>query len=274
MELPISKESYLPSNEALVRAIKRVGVILARTLTEEVSLDSGTLFADPGRFGVRLASVAKDVRVPQGEAAGRAVEEICDHFTRAGLVCDSLDSVDQGWPEDLAIAITARGYTPAIHGVYRLEQYKPPSRIGSEVQVINARSVYGQLPDHLALFAREEYGSDETSTPGYVRALTDYLDEPRLDLFVGRMNQRVVASAGVVTLGNIGVIYPAYVDPLARGKGVADILLDYLIDHCSRAQFEHVLLDRLERCPSLPFYESIGFKKITAYTRYELTPRP
>lgn len=274
MELPIAKESYLPSNEALVRAIKRVGIILARTLIDEVTLDSATLFADPGRRGVRLASMAKDVRVPQGETAERAVEEICGHFASAALVCDSWDSVDPLWSDDLADAITARGYAPVIHGVYRLEQYRPPNRIASDVQVINARSVYGQLPDHLAFFAREEYGSDETTTPGYVRALTDYLDDPRLDLFVGRLNQRVVASAGVVTLGNMGVIYPAYVDPTARGKGVAGTLMDYLIDHCSRAQFEHVLLDRMEGCPSLSFYVGIGFKKITAYTRYELSPRP
>ncbi|MCE9591243.1 MAG: GNAT family N-acetyltransferase [Planctomycetes bacterium] len=269
MELPIAKQSYLPTADALVRAIKRSATILARTLTEEVALDSATVFADPGRAGVSLAALAMDVRIPEGATAESAVGEVMEAFTRVGVECQSLDSADHEWPAGMAAALEPRGYHPVTHSVYLLDQYKPPTRTNDQIQIIPARSMYPALREHLAVQARAEYGADDVTTPRYVQAFIDYLDESRLDLFVGRLEGKIVGSIGVVTLGNMGVIYPAFTDPAARGKGVAGTLAHYLMDHCSRAQFERVLLDRVAGCPAIPFYESLGFKPIASYVRYD-----
>lgn len=269
MELPIAKQSYLPSTDALVRAIKRAGVVLARTLTEEEPLESATVFADTARAGVGLACIAADVRVPEGFDAAGAVDEILTTFSRRGLQCETLDSADLIWPEGVGAALESKGYRAVTHHVYVLEGYKPPAKLNPQLQVIPARSLFSVIPAFFAMLAKAEHGADDAAATRYAQALIDQLDEPRLDLFAGRLDGKIMGIAGVVTLGNLGVVYPAFTDPAARGKGVAGTLMDYLIDHCSRAQFERVLLDRVDGCPAIPFYESLGFKSVARYVRYE-----
>ena len=74
--------------------------------------------------------------------------------------------------------------------------------------------------------------------------------------------------AGVFTLGEIGVISPAYCRMAHRGKGVALALMASVLEHCRRSLFKHVIVDRSDSCPAIAFYERLGFSRVASYRRY------
>lgn len=268
MELPVAKQSYLPSPEALVRAIKRARVILARMVAQETPLETATVFSNPQRPGVGLANWAADVRSPEGVAPAAAVEEIMAHFRGLGLSCFQLEPAEAICPAPLADAIEAQGYRLIRRRVYLLDRRVKAGKINPGIQIIPARAAYGPLRNFYETMARDEYGVDQAAAVGIAAARIDHLDESRLEIFLGRLEDAIVGCAGVLTLGNIGVIQAAYTDVRARGKGVAGALMEHVLDHCHRAVFEQVILDRSVDCPAVPFYESLGFKAVAEHVRY------
>jgi GNAT superfamily N-acetyltransferase len=94
------------------------------------------------------------------------------------------------------------------------------------------------------------------------------LDEPRLERFLARLDGRPVAIAGVLALGQIGVIDPCYVSPPLRGQRIGPTLMAHVLEYCHRALFEQVILRRADGCPSIPFYEGLGFERLVSYTKY------
>lgn len=270
MELPIARESYMPGADALVRAVKRSDVVLARTAAEETQLETATAFTHVGRPAAPLCNCATDATLPEGVDADAAAEEVLSHFASLNVSCHAVDAAGADFPPSLAAAYERRGYRRVRRRVYVLNKYVPPTRTNDALQIIPARAAYPLLKPFFAAFAEEEFGARDGAATQIAEAMIDHLDEPRLDLFIGRLNGVVAGSIGVVTLGNIGVLHPAYTAPHARGKGVAGTLADYLVDHCLRAAFEQVLIDRADGCPSIRFYESLGFKPVADYVRYQL----
>ncbi len=254
MELPIAQQSYQPTTESLVRAIHRSRIMLARMTAEETQLDGAIAMTNPDRPGVRCANFAADVTALS--------DELFAHFRDRNVPCHVLRPADV---EPIPSA-EDRGYRARTKRLLVLQSYRPPQRLNESLQILPARSILPQLRGFYVDFARQGHNADSALAD----AMIDHLDESRFDLFVGRLNGQIAAVAGVISLGDVGVISPAYIAPDHRRKGVAATLLAATLEHCSRAQFEKVIMERSEGCDSVPFYESIGFADVVGYPQYVL----
>ncbi len=268
INLPIAQQSYQPSPDAMVRAVKRAQAILARTAATETPLTGAAAITCPSRRAVRFVNYAADLHLPKGTTAQTVIGELLAHFRQQHTICHAMESAETDWPDALAHQAQQRGFEPKTQHVFQLAGYQPDHPIHADLQIIPARAAYEQLKafyDAMAANAfRDQPQLKETLTP----TLLDRLDEPRLELFVGRLDGQLVGVVGVTTLGQIGVINPAYTDPQRRGQRIATTLLTHTLDHCARAQMEQVLLVRCDGCPSIGFYQSLGFKPIASYIRF------
>jgi ribosomal protein S18 acetylase RimI-like enzyme len=271
MELPIAKESYRPSADTLVRAQKRADVILARTAAEETDLESAIAFANPVRPNVRMINFAAEVRVPQGQDADAAIAEIVTHFRQRGATCHGLSSSSTVWPAPLAEAARRAGYRPWISRLYRLESYRPPAKRHAKLQIIPARAAYAEVHRLHERGAVTEWNADAKLAKDLADTHVDFLDESRLDAFLGRIDQKPAGIVTVLTLGNVGVICDVHTHIDFRRQGVAATLMDHAIDHCQRALFESVVLEtRDDNEPACALYESLGFRLVTKFETYTL----
>jgi hypothetical protein len=111
-------------------------------------------------------------------------------------------------------------------------------------------------------------GGDAGLAEDLARTMLDRLDEPRLELFLGRLGGRPVALAGVVNLGDVGVLVPACTESDPPADDVAPTILAHTLEHCARAGFRQVVLERHEDCPTIPFYAAMGFAESARHVRY------
>ncbi|MEX0776016.1 MAG: GNAT family N-acetyltransferase [Phycisphaeraceae bacterium] len=270
MELPVAPQQHQPDAATLVRAIRRADVILARTAAEETELSGATAYTNPARPGVHMANFAAEVRVPEGQTPQQVVDEVEEHFQHQGVLCHALVANDSAWSPALVQTLEARGYVRSgACDVCLLGRYVPPTIPLPPIQIIPARSLYPQLREFHRRAAREQEDADETLAEQLTQTRIDHLDEPRLEVFCGRIDQAIAGLVAIVTLGNIGVIDDVYTAPAFRGRGVATRLLDYAIDHCARAMFQSVILEvRQSDAPARRLYESLGFCAVASHHKY------
>ncbi|MCC6580010.1 MAG: GNAT family N-acetyltransferase [Phycisphaeraceae bacterium] len=272
MELPISSATYRPGDAALVRALCRARMVQARTSGEEATLDGAVVVASPRHPGVRSANLASELDVAVADPSA-LLTAIDDHFTQLGARCLALDLTRElagdAWPD----ALRQRGYKVVAKTLFLL-QSPPVAEETASLQIIPARAAYAELAAFYRDVARSDFHADETLTRDLSLALVDRLDDPRMEMFAAREAGRTVAVAGVLNLGQIGVIQPAWVLADLRGRGLGRPLMRHVIDHCRRAQLEQVILDRSEGCPAIPFYERLGFHALTRYQRCVRTREP
>ncbi len=265
IELPIAPTSYQPSTDTLVRAIKRVDAILARTVSDETPLESATVFISPARREIGFANFAADLRLDEKTNPESVLDPIDECFEQAGARCSRFDSVDQHWPDALAQAIGRRGYQPAQRWVYVLSRKPLPDAPSGRVQIIPARAAYTQLRRWYGSVARSQHAGI------YADACVDLLDEPRLETFLGRLDGEPVGTCGVVSLGQVGVVHGLHVVTGARGEQIGLSLLTHLIEHCARAQFAQVVVELGEGDARAALFESLGFERVTSFIRYGRT---
>lgn len=268
MKLPIASESYQPSADTLVRAVRRSEIVLARVCAEETILDGVTAYTHSDRVGVRCANFAAELQQVGDLDPVDVLNALFDHFAAQGTTCLTLAAADAKWPDGFAAPIEERGFKPRTRHVYRMGSYQPPKRINETLQIVPARSLYGELKPFYESMARREHGADDALAKAYAATMIDRLDEPRLELFIARLEGKPVAVAGTCSLGDTGVIVPAWSDPDHRGQGIAGTLMAHVLDLCKRAQFEQVIIDRSEGCTSVGFYQSLGFAVIAQYVKY------
>jgi GNAT superfamily N-acetyltransferase len=257
MKLPLAGQEDRASPDALVRAVKRAAVILARTVAEETALDGATVFVGAEYAHAARANHATDLRLGPDTAASPLLDRIDDHFRSAAARCLRLRAAETHWPAALADAARARGFASAGREVWRLDGYRRPSQARGDVQIIPARAAYGEIgrlyPDDAATAAiagRE-------------------LDEPRLDALLGRVDGRPVGMAGVLSLGQVGVLWPVHVAAEHRGRGIGAALLAAVIELCQRAVFEQVIVELNAGCPAGRLYARVGFEAAAEFDDFE-----
>lgn len=267
MELPIAPQSYRPTTDALVRAVKHARATLALTWADQTPLSGATALSDSNRPDVRRVNYAVDLHLPDGLEAVEVIREILTHYRQRGVSCQGLESAQAHWPPSLAQAAQSQGFVAVTKRVFLLDRHVPCPE-NHDLQVIPARAVYRQLNDFFLCMVRQQIHAQETVARDLAGVLVDGLDDPRTHYFVGRLNGHIVGVAGVTTLGQIGVIHPAYTQPHVRGRAVATTLMARTLDHCSRSLNQSVVIERTSGCPSIGFYERIGFCAVTSYTSY------
>lgn len=268
MELPISSHSYRPDSATLVRAIHNTALVLAQSAAQAVEVDGATLICRPDRPGVRAVNFATAVAPIPGAAADAQVEQILQHFTDQQGQCEVVyPALDRLTPE-LENALASRGYRQAVRQVFIMQNYTRPAKLNAKLQIVPARAVYGQLHDFYRHMASVEYHASPQLADHIAQTMVDFLDDTRLEVLLARLDGRNVACAGVMSMGQIGVIIPAWSDPSLRGQGLAGTLMSHVMDLCARALYQHVILDRAEHCPAIGFYQSLGFAQVATFTKY------
>jgi GNAT superfamily N-acetyltransferase len=270
MELPIAPQTYRPTTDALVRAAKRASLVLGRTLADEQSLDEGTLLYSAERPDVAAANFAGEVTVPPQTTPREAVERIMSHYREHGLTCHALDAAETYWPDAVPPILSGLGYFPSNRMVCLLDAYQaPPAECQCEgLQIIPARASYGELWSFFMEMVVMQDRADAGHAEAVARASVDQLDEPRLEVFLGRLDGKAVGVCGVLTLGNMGVLYDLFTLPSARKRGVGAAMMAHTLDLCRRSQFEQVIASFPQNCPHLPFYQGLGFKVVGTFIRF------
>ena len=243
-------------------------MVLGRVVGEEAVLDTAVCVTNARCPGAACANFAADVAVAPDGAAEDTIDQITAHFEAQGVVCLALDCAADDWSHDLAEVALRRGYRPSKRLVYTLERFTPVATCAESVQIIPARAAYDELRQLSERALRADRGADDRLAAQLARMSTDRLDEPRLDAFLGRIEQQPAAVAGVLSLGQIGVIDAVLCHPAWRGRSIESAMMHHVFEHCRRALFECVVLERSEGCPTISLYESLGFKKAGDYVRY------
>jgi hypothetical protein len=265
MELPVARHpGQKATPDALIRAIKRGEVILARMIAEEKYLDGATVFTSPQRAAVASANGAADLRLPPGTGASTVLDNIDAWFSGQGVTCQWLDAAETVWPAELAAAIERRGFRAVAGGVMALADYTPPA-VDAALQVIPGRAAYRELRTIFEARSRAAAHADPTLCAA---AMIDQLDESRVDVFLARRERRPVGVGILLTLGNIGIVLELFVAADDRRDPILRTLAARLLDHCQRAQFEQVIVRIDEGDPNLADFAALGFRTVTQYVRY------
>ena len=270
MELPVAPQSYRPTTDALVRVIKHHDQILARTACEEIQLDAATVYTNADRPNVHQCNFAADLTIPEGLSGDQVIDQVLEHFHSVGLRCFILSTADATWSEDLAGAADQRGFVRNEAAIDQLQRDTQADTPMVTLQVLPARAVYVPFRTFAMAAAVESYGADERTASDLAGRKVDLLDEPRLEMFVARLDGRIVGSASVNTVGQTGVIDHVYTLEAYRRRGVARALMTHALDHCRRAMFESVILKRTIDLPARSLYESLGFEQLTTFASYHL----
>ncbi len=267
MELPLISNSPATAPDALVRAVKRVEAILARTGAEEQQLAGASVYASAERAGIAAVNRAFDLQVPDDEDADAVLGEIADAF--GDSTCSIMDTNDKDWSPALADAVNAQGLRRQVCTVHVLQGYATPT-VDASLQIIPARAAYGETRK---LFLAQ---AAATNLPvelhdAFADTCIDFLDESRVDCFLARRDRQPVGAISLLTLGNIGVLTDLFTLDAESGGDRGDVagaLLARMVDHCQRAQFEQVITRTTEHDPCRAFLEQRGFQPRVQYDRF------
>ena len=273
MELPIAPQSYQTSPDALIRAVKQVDVILARMVADETELEVARAMTNPDRPTVHLANFAADVRMGQHHNPNDVLDQIAEHFENVGTPCHDLVCNDAEWSDPLAGEAASRGYRPDKRWIYRLNHYVPPARLRTDLQIISGRAAYQQLRHFYHRAAMDHHQSQGAAADDLAATRIDHLDEPRTEVFFGRIDGRPVGVVGLVTSGQIGVINDVFTEIDSRRQGIAATLLDHALDHCQRALFDQVILEVADGSEAIQFIDRFGFEPAISFVRLRLDNR-
>ena len=261
MQLTVAPQSYQPSDESLVRALKAATVAMTRMVSEETELD--------GVIGLHCATAPLIRQANRGadwDGSPGSLTQLNEHFAARQLQAWVVDPLPMTLTDSQQADAQTQGYCVNKRQLLILKQFKHDQTINTDLQIIPARAAYREVKTIYQRMAQTDFDGAELSTQ-LSNVMTDRLDEPRLDLFLGRMDRKPVAVGGVYTQGQIGVMIPIYVDPDVRGKRVGMTLLNHLLQHAQRAQFQQVIVDRSPGCNAIPMYKKAGFTDGPTYMR-------
>jgi len=260
-----------PSADVMIRAIKRSILEVNTTGCDVVeTLDHATAFVSARRPRVYDANFAGDVRLEGGTSAEQVWQEVTAFFAAHDSRCRVWHARDPVFPPDLAELLTARGGQRQTQVVLRLRDYRAPSKLRDDLQIVNARAVRSEYREFRFLQNSAKYGrevGEDLADFGL-----DALDEPRLDMMVARIpsiDSSVVAAAGLVALGEIGVLWDVETRDDMKRKGIMTTLLDRIMELARRSRFLHVLLDTPhDNEAAIALYESLGFETVGSFDHF------
>ncbi len=262
MELTVAPQSYRPSDDSLILALKQATIAMTRMVSEETTLDGAIAFTNPEAPLIRQAN-----RAASWDGTPESLTHLIEHFQQQELNALVIDCEHASLDESQFQLASQNGYAADTRQLLVMAQFNAYDKMNTDLQVIPARAAYREVKTIYARMAQTDFGGDPDLTRQLCDVMVNRLDEPRLDLFLGRMDRKPVALGGVYTQGQIGVLVPVYVDPDMRGKRLGITMLNHVLEHCARAQLQQVIVDRSPGCYAIPMYEKAGFVTGPKYMR-------
>jgi ribosomal protein S18 acetylase RimI-like enzyme len=261
MPLPILHDPTDPTPDNLVRLFHRTELHWVRHVGEETQLDAGVAFTNAALPAVWDANGVMDAALPPDGSPAAAVEEVEQHFARAGVPCrqwvmNPAAPAERVWP--LAEHLTGQGWQRHPYDVmYRAGRAAPAANEAEALTIIPAR----------ASFRHARALADEAAAVCGVPQLADasalHLDDPHWDALVALHDGTAVACAGVLAVGELGRIDQVFVTSASRRRGIGRTMAGRVLEICARSLFKHVMLrvhphDR----PAIELFRGLGFGRI------------
>ena len=268
MQLPVAHVPAAVDPATLLRYYHQLDTRWSEHIAESSALDAGVAFANPQLPRVHMASRILDVAVPGGTSPQDAFDRVEAHYAEQKLVChqwvmNPSAAADRTGP--MEEFLVGRGYVKISAPIMRLRHMAPaatPSQL-DDVQVIPARSSFRH--------ARElaELKSQDWSEPQLADAAMLHLDDPHYDALMALHGGRAVAYAGLLTMGELGLIEQVYVVPDHRRRGLGRLVVQRLLEIAARGLLKHVLLSvAQENAAAIALYEKLGFQIVGQATHF------
>ncbi|MDX1682710.1 MAG: hypothetical protein R3336_06300 [Phycisphaeraceae bacterium] len=267
MKLPIAQDASGDA-DTLTRAAQRAILVLARTTVEPGEEPFASLWMCEERPDDPGLNFAADVR-PDPDSTDDPVAAIVTAFDEHNLTCHRLLANGVAFEPEIVKAAQPHGFAPADRIVWRARAVTGPEATpDDDLQILPVRSVY---PEATTFFTEQAKQADNPDPTATAKTVIDQLDEPRLEAFFARRDGQPVASAGVLVLGSIGILklvsdWPT--DP----ESDAGRVLAHTLEHCMRAQLEHVIVDQPDSDTHAEALTGLGFERLGTLPVLETAP--
>ncbi len=265
MPLPILKT---PVESDLIRLFHRMTLHYTQHYGETVQLDVGSAIANPQLPDVYDANVVLDAALPEGMSPAEAIAQVNEHFASLGCACRTWvmnPSAPVATTQPLVEHLTAAGASVVANDIlYLARQPTTAVREIAGLRIIPARASYKHARELAAISAKES-GEDSQR----VDAILTHLDDGHWDALLALKDGQPVAGAGVLAVGDAGLIDDVYVHPEHRRQGVGRTMMSRALEICARSLFKHVMLSVLpSNTAAQVLYGQLGFKKIGQFVAY------
>jgi len=272
MPLPIVQTVHEPPAADLLRLFYKCDTEWVGHLAEPEQLEVGTALASAELAEVLNANHVRDVALLPGVTPDDAWAEVAAHFAARGTRCGYWTMSVTAPAERVGPMVEfllAKGCRADASDVMYLRHAPAVAvTVPPGLRVIPARASYRHAGELARVRADEMWGGSAQVADAAVR----HLDDPHWDALLGLEDGRAVAGAGVLTVGELGLIEQVYVAPSHRRRGVGRYMVGRALEICARAQFRHVFLSvSSANEPAKALYRSMGFERIGQVVAY-LTP--
>lgn len=270
MSLPILKVSSAPTEQTLLRYFHQTQSNWSAHVAESVALDFGTAWANPQLNRVKIANRMMDVALPDGLTPTEAVRLADEHFAAQQSACLQWIMNPSAPPEQTGPMIAhleSQGFARFATEIMYLDRMPTvlPGKPSSEpLQVIPARASFRHAR---ALHEQDVTGENREQR---IEARMLHLDDPHYDALLALQNGAAVATIGVLSMGEIGLIAQLRVVEAFRRRGIGTMMIGRALEICARSLLKHVLLDVWTiDTHVIALYEKFGFRKIGQFVTYQ-----
>ncbi len=282
MPLPILQVRQEPSTTDLVRLFHQCDAHWVEQLSDPVTLEVGTAYANAEFSKVWIANHVRDAALHGEMTPQQAVAEVEAYFAGVGTECAYWvmnPSAAEGQTRPLVEYLLSLGYRVHAEEILYLRggeqtggqaKRTPAEASPAGVQIIPARASYR----HARALAEEAVAELWDGLGQLVEADQRRLDDPHFDALLALKNGRAVAGLGVLAVGEMGMIEDVYVAKDFRRRGIGRMMMQRALEICERSLFKHVfMVAEPNNAAALGLYRSLGFEKIGEFTRYRLSKK-
>ena len=96
-----------------------------------------------------------------------------------------------------------------------------------------------------------------------------HLDDPHWDALIALKDGTAVARAGVLAVGEVGLVEHVFVSPRFRRQGIGRTMMSRALEICARSLFKHILLGvAADNAPAVGLYRPLGFGRVGQSVSY------
>lgn len=261
MRLPVIQSTpSSPSATDRLRLFLRTQLHWGQALGEEAELNVGTAIVNPDLPNLPDANFVIQAALADGQPPADALREVDEYFASHHSCCGQW-FMNHGSPEHqinpLIEHLLANGYVQrSMHILHLSGAPRQIIEVGG-LTIIPARASRRHA-QQLAQIA-----ADEAGRPELAQAMLLHLDDPNWDSLLALDGPDPVATAGVLSVGDIGRIDQLYVVPNHRRRGIGRTMLARTVEICARSVFQQVMSPAWpDQLPVIQLLAGIGFTTI------------
>ncbi|HAI12197.1 MAG TPA: hypothetical protein DCM28_10870, partial [Phycisphaerales bacterium] len=140
MELTIAPQSYRPSDESLILALKQATLAMSQMVSEETTLDGVIALTNSDAPLIRQAN-----RAASWDGSPESLSQLLEHFAQQQLNALVIDSIAPMLDETQINNAIKQGYRADTRQLLVMSKFKPYEAMNTDLQVIPARAAYREV---------------------------------------------------------------------------------------------------------------------------------